>query len=226
MWLPVISRTSGPVRLSELMWQVRAAIDANPAGWHSVIDSLRPFVPGLWRRMPTEDKRLFLRHVARYWEVHRHLVPPPTASRIAALRCTGQLTVHQGAVTAVTEAAGQLRILVDAGADAVELTAGWLVNGTGSTSDVAATASPLLRDLFSTGQARPDPVRLGIDASADGAVLDATGRASDVLFALGPPLRGLWYETTAIPEIREQAAALARRITSDRRLTERPGSAA
>jgi hypothetical protein len=32
------------------------------------------------------------------------------------------------------------------------------------------------------------------------------------IFTLGPPLRGLWYETTAIPEIRDQAAsARARR---------------
>jgi uncharacterized NAD(P)/FAD-binding protein YdhS len=32
---------------------------------------------------------------------------------------------------------------------------------------------------------------------------------SDILVALGPPLRGQLYETTAIPEIRDQAAALA-----------------
>ncbi|MFB9840331.1 hypothetical protein, partial [Actinoallomurus acaciae] len=32
------------------------------------------------------------------------------------------------------------------------------------------------------------------------------------IFALGPPLRGLRYETTAIPEIRAQAAALAPRV--------------
>jgi uncharacterized NAD(P)/FAD-binding protein YdhS len=33
-----------------------------------------------------------------------------------------------------------------------------------------------------------------------------------VLFTLGPTLRGCRYETTAIPEIRDQAAALARLI--------------
>jgi uncharacterized NAD(P)/FAD-binding protein YdhS len=52
------------------------------------------------------------------------------------------------------------------------------------------------------------------------------GVTRDVLFALGPPLRGLWYETTAIPEIREQAAALARQIASSHRVSQRPGSAA
>src|SRR5262249_27774414 len=71
-WLPVITRTTGAVQLGEIMWQVRAAIDSNPEDWHAVIDSLRPYVPGLWQRMPDRDKRAFLQHVARYWEVHRH----------------------------------------------------------------------------------------------------------------------------------------------------------
>ena len=47
--------------------------------------------------------------------------------------------------------------------------------------------------------------------------LDAVGTAASPLFTLGPPLRGLYYETTAIPEIRDQAAALARHLMADRR---------
>jgi len=227
LWLPVIFRTTEPVGLVELMWQVRSAIAACPANWHYVMSALRPLVPGLWRRMPADDQRLFLRHLARYWEVHRHLVPPQTASRVTALRMTGRLTVHHGHVRAVTQAGDGLRVLVDTGRDTAELPADWLVNSTGTTTDIVANPSPLLRDLFRTGLARPDPLRLGIDASIRGEVVDAAGTASDVLYTLGPPLRGLWYETTAIPEIREQAAALAWLITTDSsRLARRPGSAA
>ena len=226
LWLPAMTRTTGPVRLADLMWQVRSAIAASPATWFDVMDALRPLVPGLWRRMPAEDKRLFLRHVARYWEVHRHLVPPATARRITTLRATGRLLVHSGQITAVTQDADRLRIQADTGAGSVQFEADWLINGTGSTGDVEASASPLLRDLFTTGMARPDPVGLGIDATPDGRVLSRAGVASDVLFTLGPPLRGLWYETTAIPEIREQAAALASQIVGSARVSQRPGSAA
>ena len=226
LWLPVMTRTTGPVRLADLMRQVRAEIAASPASWFEVMDALRPLVPGLWRRLPADHQRMFLRHVARYWEVHRHLMPPATASRITALQATGRLVVHRGRVVAVTEHDAGLQILADTGADTRQLDADWLINGTGSTPDVAASASPLLRDLFSTGLARPDPLRLGIDAAPDGRVLSRAGVPSDVLFALGPPLRGLWYETTAIPEIRDQAAALARQITAGGRLSQRPGSAA
>ena len=222
LWLPAISRTTDPVQLADLMWQVRSAISASPENWHAVIDSLRPYLPGLWRRLPERDKRMFLRHVARYWEVHRHLMPPATARRITALKLTGQLTIHSGRIQSVTPVPDGLLL----GTDTDPIAAGWLINSTGATGDITAAASPLLRDLFASGQARPDSLRLGIDATPDGAVADRDGQPGDVLFTLGPPLRGLWYETTAIPEIREQAAALARRILSDARVRQQPGSAA
>jgi uncharacterized NAD(P)/FAD-binding protein YdhS len=57
-------------------------------------------------------------------------------------------------------------------------------------------------------------------------VLDAAGTASATLFTLGPTLRGIRYETTAIPEIRDQAAALAGQRTAAPRAREHPGSAA
>lgn len=226
LWLPVISRTTGPVRLGELMWQIRQAVSANPANWPAVMESLRPYVPGLWRRMPLPDKRLFLRHAARYWEVHRHLMPPATASRITALRCTGQLSLHRGQVLSVREVSGKLSVLIDAGAETVEIPAGVVLNGTGAPTDITTAGNPLLNYLFATGMARPDPLRLGIDATAQGAVVNNAGVPDDAIYTLGPPLRGLWYETTAVPEIREQAAALARRITAHHGLSQRSGSAA
>jgi uncharacterized NAD(P)/FAD-binding protein YdhS len=214
VWLPVFSGTSGPVRLTDLMRRLRAAVAANPENWHDVMCAVRPLVPDLWRRMPARDQQLFLRYLARYWEIHRHLVPPATASRVTALRTGGRLTVQRGRVLRARQADGGLRVLVDDGLDIAELRADWLVNASGPATDVTQAATPLLRDLFATGTVRPDPLRLGIDAAASGAVLDTWGTASDVLFTLGPPLKGLWYETVAVPEIRDQAAGLADLITS------------
>jgi uncharacterized NAD(P)/FAD-binding protein YdhS len=225
-WLPVLSDDLGPVRLTELMWQVRTAVADRPGYWQDIVDSLRPYVPRLWRRLSVADQRLFLRHVARYWEVHRHRMPPDTARRITALRCARRLTVHTGRVTQVTEACDGLRVRIEDGGTATELAAGWLINAAGPNPDVTTTSDPLLRDLFDRGVARPDPLRLGLDASPGGAVLDASGRPSSTIFTLGPPLRGLRYETTAIPEIRDQAAALAFRLTALTTTPARPISAA
>ena len=92
------------------------------------------------------------------------------------------------------------------------MAAGWLINATGPAADVTATTDPLLRGLLDSGLARPDPLRLGIEADAGGALLNVSGTSSASIFTLGPPLRGQLYETTAIPEIRDQAAALAGRL--------------
>jgi uncharacterized NAD(P)/FAD-binding protein YdhS len=108
-WLPVFSQNAGAVRLTDLMWQVRAAVGENTTAWQDIVDALRPHVPELWQRLPLPDKRLFLSHVARYWEVHRHRVPPGTARRIAALRATGRLRVLAGRVGAVSETGTGLR---------------------------------------------------------------------------------------------------------------------
>ncbi len=225
-WLPVLADDNGPVRLGELMWQVRAAVADRPGCWQDILDALRPHLPSLWRRLPIADQRLFLRHVARYWEVHRHRMPPQTARRVTGLRCTGRLTVHAGRVTAVTRGSGGLRVRLDQDGTITELAAGWVINATGPNSDVTRISDPLLRDLFGQGFIRPDPLRLGVDATLGGAVLDASGRPSSTIFTLGPPLRGLWYETTAIPEIRDQAAALAVRLTAAAQAPARPSSAA
>lgn len=211
-WLPVFSQTSGPVRLTDLMWQVRAAVSDHPAGWQDVVDALRPHVPALWERLPLGDKQLFLRHVARYWEVHRHRMPPQTARRFTALRAAGRLFVHAGGISGVRRHPGGLQARLDGAGSTRDLPAGWLINATGPAA-VTAGADPLLRDLLDHGLARPDPLGLGLAADRSGALLDAAGRPSDVLFTLGPTLRGCRYETTAIPEIRDQAAALARLIS-------------
>jgi uncharacterized NAD(P)/FAD-binding protein YdhS len=217
---------AAPVRLDRLVRYVRAAAADRPGDWQSVVDGLRPHVPGLWQQLSPADQRLFLRRYARYWEVHRHRVPPATARKMAALRAAGRLVVHRGRVAGAELAgpelagtglagtglagSGDLRVRISDNGTVTELSAGWLVNGTGPAADITAAADPLLRALLSVGLVRPDPLGLGLDADPGGALLDAAGRPSPRLFTLGPVLRGRRYETTAIPEIRGQAAALAR----------------
>ncbi|MEV8637148.1 FAD/NAD(P)-binding protein [Streptosporangium sp. NPDC051023] len=197
----------GPLRLAGLLRAVRVAVEDNDGDWRGVVDGLRTHIPGLWARLSPDDQRRFLNLAARYWEVHRHRVPPATAARISGLRAAGRLRVLRGHVLGATPEPGGLTVRVDHDGAPGELHVGWLVNATGPASDIAQ--DPFLSRLFAAGLARPDPLRLGLDADSRGRVLDATGRPNHRIFTLGPPLRGQHYETTAIPEIRAQAAALA-----------------
>jgi uncharacterized NAD(P)/FAD-binding protein YdhS len=68
---------------------------------------------------------------------------------------------------------------------------------------------PLLKQLVADGFARYDPLFLGIDATAEGALVARSGAVQDGLYAIGPLLRGVFWESTAMPEIRVQAAGIA-----------------
>ncbi|GII42394.1 hydroxyacylglutathione hydrolase [Planotetraspora phitsanulokensis] len=199
-------------RLADLLRAVRAAVTAGDGDWHSVVDGLRPHVPALWGRLSLDDRRRFLALVARYWEVHRHRIPPSTASRVSRLRAAGRLHIVRGRLAGTTAVRDGLVAHVDEEGTPRDLRVGWVVNGTGPSADVSR--DPFLSGLFAAGLCRPDPLGLGLDADDAGAVLDARGRPSEKIFTLGPTLRGTRYETTAIPEIRTQAAGLAPRLVA------------
>jgi len=223
--MPAIRGAGGALRLAGLIRDVRVGVAAYPGHWQDVVDTVRLQIPRLWAQLPEADQRLFLAHVARYWEVHRHRVPPETARRAAALTAAGRLSVHRGRVVAAIRQPDVITVRIDHGGSATELAVGWLINCTGFAADITATAHPLLRHLLDTGLARPDPLRLGLDTDPRGALRDAGGRPAGDLFTLGPLLRGSRYETTAVPEIRDQAAALARHLLAGQG-NARPGSAA
>ena len=70
----------------------------------------------------------------------------------------------------------------------------------------------LVEQLIAEGSARSGPLGFGLHATSTGALIDAHENTSATLFTLGPLLKGELWETTAIPEIREQAHALAQRL--------------
>lgn len=208
---PPYEPPAGPIRLRDLLRAVRAAAAQPGVDWRAVVDGLRPHIPEIWSGLTVDDKRRFLTFVARYWEIHRHRIPPRTAERVAALRAEGRLQVIRGhLISAVPAVSTIVARVATADGDVRELRVGRLVNATGPAHDV--TADPLLADLVATGLARPDPLRMGLDVTESSALRDAAGEPYETVFTLGPTLRGRWYETTAIPEIRAQAAALAPRV--------------
>ena len=65
------------------------------------------------------------------------------------------------------------------------------------------------------GWLTPDPLRLGLETDPDGRLIGADGNSVPGLLTLGPlRIPGLW-ESIAIPEIRAQAAELAKLLVSE-----------
>jgi len=63
--------------------------------------------------------------------------------------------------------------------------------------------------LFDKGLARVDPLHIGIEIDTDCAIINRDGLPSRRLFAVGPLTRATFWEIIAIPDIRNQCAALA-----------------
>jgi uncharacterized NAD(P)/FAD-binding protein YdhS len=87
-----------------------------------------------------------------------------------------------------------------------------VINCTGSETDCRRIEDSLISSLFLQGLVRPDPLFMGVDVAENGVLLDAHGRPSHSLFAIGPPGKGCLWETTAVPEIRTQAAQLVEHL--------------
>jgi uncharacterized NAD(P)/FAD-binding protein YdhS len=216
--------TPAPTRLCAVLDLVRAEIaKAAAAGvpWASVINALRPRTAALWRALPRAEQRRFLRHLRPWWEVARHRMPQSSADCIARLSARGQLETLCGRLKSIAEFESPeggglelgIRVKGPRG-DRSErkLRVARVINCTGAESNYRKLADPLVRNLMRRGLAHADPLHLGLATSADGALLDAHDAAPLPLWTLGPCRKGSLWETTAVPEIRDQAAALAQRV--------------
>jgi uncharacterized NAD(P)/FAD-binding protein YdhS len=193
-----------PAGLAALVPSVRAR-----EPWRASVDGLRPHSIALWQGLGEAEQRRFLRHLRPWWDVHRHRIAPRVAARIDAMRASGQLEVAAARVarvegdlvTLARRAGGEIRRRFDA-----------VINCTGPEGDIARIGDPLIRSLLASGRARPDPLGLGLDVDRDSRVRGSG--PSPALYALGPLTKGAFWEIVAVPDIRGQAAGVARAIAA------------
>ncbi|MBV8227861.1 MAG: FAD/NAD(P)-binding protein [Verrucomicrobia bacterium] len=191
-------------------------------GWRSVIDALRPHTQAIWQQLDLDERRRFFRHVRPYWECHRHRAAPKALDRMEALQNTGRLRCCQGRVERIFEDKNAMFITFrNRSGISTTLRVSLVVNCTGPECNYHKLRDPLVFQLFLRGLARPDPLFIGFDVSDTGQLFDAAGRVVPNLFTMGSPQKGRLLETTAVPELRQQALELATRLTDDLRMAAR-----
>lgn len=216
-WTPRLTRSGSQTALG-LLRMVRAEVGlARVRGldWRDVINGVRPSVPDLWAELSDAERERFAARLGRFWDVHRHRLAPEVARRIGGLERVSRMRFEAARVVDVDEAGSSLlvRLGYPDGTTGYEIVAA-VVNCTGRSVDVGD--HPLLARLHADGLCTRGSAGLGIACDPFGRVLDAAG-GTGTLFALGPLRRGDLWESTAIPEIRTQAFALA--ATADDRIT-------
>jgi uncharacterized NAD(P)/FAD-binding protein YdhS len=200
--LPVLAAPHRPSARSLLAW---ARMTADEVGdWRPVVDALRSPSDDIWAALAVGERARLLRHIQRRWEVLRHRMPPLVAERIEAMQENGQLRIVAGGIrSAHTTSRGVDVTLVDR-----RLRVGAVINCTGPSADVRRSRDPLVQRLLHDRVAHPAPLFLGFDTDSRGCVRNT----NDGLWVVGPLRRGERWESTAIPEIRTQAAELSRSL--------------
>ena len=206
-----------PPRVLPLLRRLRQeaqAVEARGGDWRAVIDALRPYTQKLWQRLPAAEQQRFLRHLRPYWEVHRHRAAPRIVESVYELLRSGQLQMLAGRLLGFEEREQEVEVSVRPrlGGEPLKLQVQRVVNCTGPESNYRRLSHPLIVSLRERGLIQPDSLGLGLLTDSHGALLDRDGRASERLHTLGPARKGQLWETTAVPEIRIQAQALARRL--------------
>lgn len=185
--------------------------------WQAPLDTVRANIGRLWHQASDVQRRQFVRHVRPWWESHHHRSPPLSAALLAQLVEEGRVSIHAASLQGFeTLPSGELQIRIRRRGETQSslVTGDALINSTGIEYDWRRVDRPLPRQLLARGLIQPGPLALGIAADRGGAVLDAQGQVSGRLFAMGPPLRGLWWESTAVTDVALQAKALAVRLAN------------
>jgi len=196
---------------------IAATADAQGVPWQAVMERLRPLGQALWQSLDAADQRRFLRHVVRYWDVHRHRIDAGIHAALQAMRQAGQLRLHRARLDAAWPLGACLRVEARGHDGApLRLDVQRLLNATGVEMRVQAMGNRLLQQLLGDGLAVPGPHGIGIDSDADGRVIDAAGRAWPALHVIGSLRIGRLWESLAIPELRAQAADVAGAVLARR----------
>jgi uncharacterized NAD(P)/FAD-binding protein YdhS len=149
-----------------------------------------------------------MQHLSRYWNVARHRMPPECAEILDELQEANQLQILKGRLKNI-ETNERFNVVFTTDGQENNLSVDAIVNCIGSESDFSKVEFPLVKNLVNRGLIKTDVLKLGIDATPDGRTIAESGAVSDKIFTIGPALKGVLWESTAMPEIRSQTNKMA-----------------
>ncbi len=204
-----------PLQLLRALRRQCELAEAAGIDWQAPLDTVRVHIARLWSQASDVQRRQFVRHVRPWWESHHHRSPPQGNALLEKLLEEGRLTIRAASLQGVDISADgrpQIRLRYRGQADVKVVEGDGLINSTGIEYDWRRVDKALPRQLLERGLIRPGNLGLGIAADRSGAVLNAQSEPARRLFAMGPPLRGEWWESTAVTDVALQAKALAARL--------------
>lgn len=202
------------IRASELsrrLHQLAREISAHGGDWRTVVDGVRPHATSIWQGMSLDQRRRFLARLRPYWEIHRHRMALSIGEKFGELRDCDWVNVMAGRIVSAQSDGNSVKLAVaERGTNLLrEIDAAWVVNCTGPAPSNSAAANPAIGSLLVDGWLAPDELGLGLMTTAAGNAIGEDGREANDLFVVGTLRKPQYWESTAVPELRVQAAAIA-----------------
>jgi uncharacterized NAD(P)/FAD-binding protein YdhS len=138
----------------------------------------------------------------------------PVARRFQAMLDRGDVRMIAGRVVSVREDRNKVRVFVRlrGTGQQIELAAGWVINCTGPMPSNSPQSNPVIGSLLVQGQLCLDELALGVETTTAGNAIAADGVEVPDMFVVGTLRKPAFWESTAVPELREQAATVAERV--------------
>ncbi|MFN8518955.1 MAG: FAD/NAD(P)-binding protein [Chloroflexota bacterium] len=181
--------------------------------WRQTVDGVRPVTVATWQALPMSERRRALRHAFRQWEVRRHRMAPEVAAVLTAERAAGRLALVRGRVRGVDDVGGQLAVRIETGGSGATVAADVVIACVGPSAD--PRHDPLLAGMLSDGAIARHPLGLGLDVDDLGRARRPDGASLAHVWTVGSLRRGAEWESTAVPELRVHAAAIAEALASE-----------
>ncbi|MCJ8510454.1 FAD/NAD(P)-binding protein [Rhizobium lemnae] len=202
---------------ASLLHAIRGAVDQvtrDGLPWQSVIEALRHQAPSLWQAMSVSERLRVKRHLLRWYEVHRHRMPPMTAEIVQSLQASGQLTILAAQIRDVkAQGGGVILQLSPRGASSpVSIKADHLLVAIGPDHAGILDYHRYLRTLYDAGFIKTDIYGFGIACDARSRAVARDGYPVNDLFIAGALARGTFVELAGVPELASQMERIARQI--------------
>jgi len=209
--------TPGGFTARNLLRQIRSKVrevTGQGGDWRSVVDGLRPHTARLWQSMSGQVRKEFLTRLRPFWEVHRHRMAPAVTETLRGLLARDEVRLITGRVeSAQAQDQGVKLVTRERGTGRlIETEAAWVINCTGPLPSNSVESNPVIGSLLVSGLLRPDELSLGIETTPAGNAVAADGKEVPDLFLVGTLRKSTDWESTAVPELRSQAAVVGERV--------------
>jgi uncharacterized NAD(P)/FAD-binding protein YdhS len=180
-----------------------------------IIDSLRPETNDIWRQLTRYDQSIFLERYRYLWDSFRHRAPEHVLRQLDREATIGTWVSLAGHVVDFKQATEGVDVLMTTAktGKAEDLRVSLVINCTGPVTGDLQSGQGFMSDCIKKGLVAREYHKIGFNADPKTYhAIDYSGNRISSLFLIGPLLRGVLWETTAVREIREQALDIASRL--------------